>query len=154
MLSRLLPLGVNVRFEDRIYRLGDTIDLALELSPRRDIEIREGSVELVCEENWTEVTTVMVRRRPTRLGPHGGGRVVLVPPEPKQVSKKRRATYIHSRTVFLREGHLQSGLSNLYSVGLSIGPELPPHASQATTSWRLVTTVDVVGARVGKHARA
>ena len=47
MLSRLLPLGVNVRFENRIYKLGDTIDLALELSPRRDIEIREGSVELV-----------------------------------------------------------------------------------------------------------
>jgi hypothetical protein len=87
-------LGVNVRFEDRIYKLGDTIDLALELSPRRDIEIREGSVELVCEENWTEVTTVLVRPKATTLGPPGTGRVVFAPPQSKQVSKKdERPTY-------------------------------------------------------------
>ncbi len=50
MSSRLFPLGVKVSFEDRVYGLGETINLALELSPKRDMQAREGRVDLVCEE--------------------------------------------------------------------------------------------------------
>ena len=56
MLSRLLPLGIEVRFEEHPYRLGETINPALGLNPRREIEVREARVDLVCEEEWTEVS--------------------------------------------------------------------------------------------------
>ncbi len=55
MLSRLFPLEVKVSFEDRGYGLGETINLTVELSPRRDMEVREGHVDLLCEEHWTGV---------------------------------------------------------------------------------------------------
>jgi len=50
MVTRLFPLNVKVSFEDRPYKLGETISLTMELSPKRDMEIREGRVDLVCEE--------------------------------------------------------------------------------------------------------
>ena len=73
MLSRLFPLGVKISFEDRVYRLADTINLTVELTPRRSIQVREGRVDLVCEEVWREVYTVMT---PVRRGhaPNYGGR--------------------------------------------------------------------------------
>ena len=46
MVSRLRPLEVNMVFEDRSYKLGDVIDIDLELSARRDVVIREGRVDL------------------------------------------------------------------------------------------------------------
>ncbi len=56
--------------------------------------------------------------------------------------------YLHSSVVFLQEAQLHSGATARYSAGLVIGNEPPPHAEKATsTSWRLVTTVDVAGAR-------
>ncbi len=61
MLSRLLPLGVQVNFEDRPYKLGETVNLTLELSPRRDIEVRDGRVDLVCDMRYTEVVRVVKR---------------------------------------------------------------------------------------------
>ena len=68
MLSRLLPLGIKVNFEDRPYKLGETVNLTLELSPRREIEVREGRVDLVCGMRYTQVVTVMKRRGPLNPG--------------------------------------------------------------------------------------
>ena len=42
MISRLRPLEIELSFEDRTYRLGDSIDLEVALSPRRDCLVREG----------------------------------------------------------------------------------------------------------------
>ena len=74
MLSRLRPLGVAVIFEDRTYKLGETVDLTLELSPRRDIEVREGRVDLVCDTRDTKVVSVMIRRGPLNPGAKGRAR--------------------------------------------------------------------------------
>ena len=49
VISRLRPLGVNLDFGDQSYMLGGTIDISVELNPRRDVEVREGRVDLVCE---------------------------------------------------------------------------------------------------------
>ena len=67
MVSRLRPLDVNLVFEDRPYKLGETINLTMELTPRGDVEVREGRVDLMCEERWQEVSTVMV---PVSWGGH------------------------------------------------------------------------------------
>ena len=54
MLNRLLPLGIKVNFEDRPYKLGETVTLTLELSPRREIEVKEVV--------WTWCVTCATRR--------------------------------------------------------------------------------------------
>ena len=142
MVTRLFPLGVNFSFEDRVYRLGETINLAVELSPRRDMEVREGRVDLVCEEQWSDVGTVR----------QGGARGMMVQ---KQVVEHRRESYLHSRVVFLQEAQLRSGATARHNARLEIGTEPPPHVEKATSiSWRLVTTVDVAGARDIKARRS
>ena len=188
MLSRLLPLGIKVNFEDRPYKLGETINLTLELSPRLEIEVREGRVDLVCDMRYTQVVTVMKRRGPLNPGAkrpghgffsvprqtktsqwyreqsldvwgerwrsgdiHGaqferGRRPMLLQPELRQEARKRRAAYVHSSVVFLRDERIPSGRTNTYNARLDIQPEPPSHG-EGTVSWSLVTTVDVVRAR-------
>ena len=46
MISLIRPLGVNLVFEDRPYSLGETVNVMVEVSARRDVEVREGRVEL------------------------------------------------------------------------------------------------------------
>ena len=54
---------MKVSFEGRRYKLGEAINLTMELSPKRDMEVSEGRVDSVCEEHWTESFTVMVPDR-------------------------------------------------------------------------------------------
>ena len=154
MLSRLFPLGVKVSFEDRVYKLGETIDLTVELGPKRDMEIREGRVDLVCEERWTEVSTVMVPvSRPSRSVATRGGSLVPTPRIPKQVHQDHRETFVHSSVVFLEDTRLAPGKTGSYNARLEIEPEPPPHAREGKVRWRLVTTTDVAGARDIKARR-
>ena len=114
MVTRLFPLGVNFSFEDRSYKLGETIDLTVELSPRRDMEVREGRMDLVCEERWTDVSTEGVL-----VGGSGRGSGHLIP---KQVVRHHREPYLHSSVVFLQETQLRSGARTRYSAKLSSAP--------------------------------
>ena len=143
MVSRLFPVAIIFAFERRPYTLGETINLTVELVPRRDIEVREARVDLVCEVRYTEVTTVLVpplpSQRPrlparTSTGVH------------KRVSQTYRDVYVQGSAVFLRDERLLWGRTSTYNVGLEISAERPPRKSDSTR-WRLVTTVDVVGAR-------
>ncbi len=155
MLTRLFPLNVKVSFEDRPYKLGETINLILELIPKCDMEIREGRVDLVCEERWTEVSTVMVPvSRPSRsAAASGGSRVPPATRIPKQVHQDHRETFVHSSVVFLEDTRLASGRTGSYNARLEIQPEPPPHARAGKVRWRLVTTTDVAGARDIKARR-
>ena len=150
--SRLRPLDVKLIFEDRPYKLGETIDLTAELDARSDVEVREGRVDLVCEERWKEIYTVMVPvARP--LSSERGA--VYVPPKvPKQVTKEFRETYVHSSVVFLQDTRLDSTTRGSYRASLEIEPEIPPHAAEATVRWKLVAAIDVTRARDIKTRRA
>ncbi len=146
MLSPLFPLGVKVSFEDRVYKLGETINLTVELSPKRDMEVREGRVDLVREEVWREVFTVMI--------PVGGGYARgLAPSVPQRRTKTSREALVHSSAVFIRDTRLASGRTGSFNARLEIEPEPPPHARQGKVRWRLVTTTDVAGARDIKARR-
>ena len=57
MVYKLKPLELTLEFEDRIYELGDTIDIELSLAPNGDVDVREGRVDLVCEEVYTSAET-------------------------------------------------------------------------------------------------
>ncbi len=150
MLTRLFPLGVKVSFEDRVYKPGETINLTVELSPKRDMEVRVGRVDLVGEEHWTESFTVMVpdrraARAQARLGSTSFGTLPPAPMIPKQVTKIHRDSFVHSSVVFLENAQLRPGVAATYNARVDIESELPPRADKA--SWRLKTTLDVAGAR-------
>ena len=156
MLSRLFPLGVKVSFEDRVYKLGETIDLTVELSPKRDMEVREGRVDLVCEESYQETFTVTGNKPHAAGDPRPAGHVEAPLPsmvDTRQVTERRRESYVHSSVVFLEDTRLASGRTGSYNAKIEIEPEPPPHAGQGKVRWRLVTTTDVAGARDIKARR-
>ena len=148
MITRIRPLDLNLAFQDRPYKLGETINIKVELRARGDVLVREGRVNLVCEERYTEIYTVMVpayRVPPTtRVGTPVP---IPIPNIPKQVSKEHRETYVYSSVVFLQDTTLNSGTTGSYNARLEIQPEPPPHAENSTLKWMLVTAVDVAQAR-------
>ena len=147
--SRLRPLDLKLFFEDRPYKLGETIDITTELDARSDVEVREGRVDLVCEARWTEIYTVMVSG-----GRQPSGVYHILPKAPKQVSKKHVETYVHSSVIFLQDTRLDSTTRGSYRARLEIEPESPPHAAEATVKWMLVASIDVARGRDIKTRRA
>ena len=145
MITRLRPLDLKLDFEERQYKLGDAIDARVELHPNRDVEVREGRVDLVCEMRYSEVDTVKVPARSELLN--------ISDAEPlffhvtKRVLKEHRKTYVGSSAVFLTDARLESGTVRRYNARLEIEPQPPSHASEATIKWSLVAVVDVAHAR-------
>ena len=143
MVYKLRPLKLRLDFEDRAFRLGETVRLRIELEPGSDVEVREGRVDLVCEERWTEVYTVMTSTR------YGGGTAAVS--LPKQSSKQHRERYVHSSVVFLQDTRLQSDSPSSHDVRFQIQPEPPPHTGsqreEATVKWWLLATIDIVRGR-------
>ena len=145
MVSRLFPMGIDIAFEHRSYKLGETIYVTVNLVPRRDIRVREVRVDLVCEIRHTEVTTVQVR-------PLRSGLPAAVPTSSahKRVSETYTDAYVQGSAVFLQGGRLLSGRTSRHNVGLKIQPELPTHQSGGMR-WGLVTRAEIVG---GRHITA
>lgn len=151
MVTRLRPLDVTISFADRPYSLGDTIDIDLSLRARRDVIIREGRVDLLCQEYYKQTYTVTVTRplSPGR-GPVPG--TPMTTTETKQVNHTRNETYPHSSMVFLTDAEHRSGVTSRHRVRLVIGDEPPQHMSdptvtEAEVSWSLVAVLDVAQAR-------
>ena len=153
MVSRLRPLDVNLVFKDRTYKMGETINLTVELTPRGDVEVREGRVDLICEERWFETYTVMMHvtsPREVRLGATATG--VLATRVPKLEHKAHRETFVHSSVIFLEDMHLGSDYTGRYDASLEIQLEPVPHVG-AKVKWSLITVIDVAQARDIKKRR-
>ncbi len=154
-LSRLRPLDVKLLFDDRPYNLGETIDVTVELDSRREVEVREARVDLVCEERYVESYTVHVPAggSAAAVGEMGGMFGAGGPPHiprprvAKEVHKDNKESYIHSSEVFLTNSLLRPGAVDRHNIRLGIEPEPPPHASTATVRWTLEVVVDVARAR-------
>ena len=149
MLTRLRPLEVTMVFKDRGYKLGETIDVHLEIKARRDVVVREGRVDLICQEKYKQNLTVTVTRAPA---PGSGGAPLMTFKETKQVAHSRDETYRHSGAIFLSNVRIRSGATARHRVRLEIGPESPQHVSEPTVtrevvSWALVAAIDVAQAR-------
>ena len=152
MVTRLRPVEIEMDFEDRAYGLGKTIGLAVTLVPGRDVAVRQGRVDLVCEVRYTESFTVEV----PLPGSQGSG--YAVSSVSRQQNKKHEDTYVHSSVAFLNDTQLQSGRVQTYNSMLEISPEPPPHTGpqqeEAKVKWTLVASVDVVQGRDAKTRRA
>ena len=58
MVHRLDPLDLGLDFNDRSYRLGETIDVRVEITAKGRIAIREAGVELLCDQTFAETYTI------------------------------------------------------------------------------------------------
>ena len=145
----LQPVDVEVAFDEHTYGLGESIAATVKLIARREVEVREARLDLVCEERYAESYTVSVPSgQPTDYGSPWGQFGVYRPPKiPKKVDRDVRETYVHSSAVFLEGAMLNSGSAKQFSFDLCIKPERPPHASVGSSIWLLEVVVDVAKAR-------
>ena len=145
MVSRLRPLTIRLDFDDRAYWPGDTIDLTVTLDAGRDVDVRAGRVDLVCEVRYTESFTEDV----PLVGSQGSGYPVSSVPSAQH--KRHKDTRVHSSVAFLNDTRLASGRATTHNSRLKIDPEPPPHTGpeykDAKVKWTLVATADVVAGR-------
>jgi hypothetical protein len=143
-----------MEFTERPYRLGETIDLRLELKPRGGVEVREGRVDLVCEERYVEAYD-----RKVPVSAHSGlitgksGKSLPIAMVPKREVLSRRESFVHSSVVVLKDARLQSGVGHRANARLKIEEEPPPHARIGKVSWKLVAAVDIGGRREVTESR-
>ena len=148
VLNRFYPLDMSLAFEDRPYSLGETIRIQVELTPRRDVEVREARVDLVCEEDFVLSYTVMSPGRPSLSSHRTPGEVFVNPPMLRQrVKKEERDAYVHSNVPLLGNTNLKKDTAVQLTADLFINTQAPPRVSVARIEWRLEGVVDVVMAR-------
>ena len=158
MVFRLRPLDIKLEFDDRSYKLGDTIDVNVALEPHGDVDVREGRLDLVCEERYTETYSVMVPVKWTTT--RHAGQVSV----PKQGVKERKESYVHSSVVFLEDTRLRSGRTARHRAALRIEPVPPTHLDEAKAlvrdagsawsfKWTVVASVNVVRGRDPRSQR-
>ena len=143
MLHKIRPLAVRMSFDDRPYSLGQEINLVVEVASRGDAEVREGRVDLWCDQRYTDVFTVMV---PTsRPVPPTRGVYTHLPTlrVPKRVAEERKATYLVASAPFLENSQVASGTVAEYPVRIEIPSEPPPRSDRAQLRWRVSVTLDV-----------
>ena len=92
MFGRLRPMDVRLVFRDRLYRLGETISVVVELDARCDVVVREVRIDLVCDQSWTDVSTVMVLESAGFAGSGSTDNLKV----PRQVATEHRESYVHS----------------------------------------------------------
>lgn len=146
MLQRLLPgrlgspLRIRLDFEDRPYRLQDSIDVMVELDPRRDLEVIEGRVDLVCEQRYTmtHVRYVSIGRPPGVLRQGPPSPIT----HPKREIHEYTEEYPHSSFEFANSAPLRAKVKSQYRIRLKIDLKPPPH-TEGTLKWSLTATCEL-----------
>ena len=138
-------LDVNLVFEDRPYKLGEIINVTVEINARRDVKVREGRVYLMYDVRWTAPDTELQPVRVTRPGP--GGRTMMFSTVRVTTRKEveHRESYVLGGGRFLGHTPLDSHSSGSYNIKLEIHQDDPPYAfiKGASMRWSLVAAIDV-----------
>ena len=150
MISRLRPIDVSVSFDDRDCKLGESIDVTVQMKPNRDCHVREGRIDLMVEERWTERSTLTVDIpiiQSVSSGFGGSAQQMGTTTEIRQVVKDHKETSPNSSVVFLEAAHLSSGRRVEHRVRLEVRTDTPTRTGDAKVKWWLQTVLDVAGAR-------
>jgi hypothetical protein len=148
MVSRLRPLDLTISYDGRTYTAGESIDVTVEGSARRDCQVRQGRVDLVVEAKWTDRSTRTVEipvYQQAGTGSHvqqAGTRT-----EVKETVTNRKENTVHGRAVFLEAVDLTAGRPFRHSIQLQVPSMLSPFPGNAKVNWSLRTIVNVAGAR-------
>jgi len=119
------PVRIHVLFRERKYRLGETVEMAVEIVTRDRLRIREARATLVCEPQGQPT-------RDLRFAPEDG-------PWTGQ-------SYAHSQLAFSEDETLRAGGAQSYSVDLQIENK-PPAGGFEDARWRVVLVVETVDHR-------
>ena len=165
MVYKLKPLELSFDFEDRVYDLGDTVDVQVELTPNADVHVREARVDLICEERFARASTGIVVGVGGPAAAQGGNVFTSTDYVPASSSVgQRRESSVHSSAVFLKDTTLPSSRSSSQAIRLQIQAVPPKHLDEAidlqrdadsswTFKWRLVASVNIVRGRDPKKQR-
>ena len=110
MVSRLRPLELTVSYVDRTYASGESIEITVKGSARRDCQVAQGRVELGVDARWTDRSTRTVEipiYQRSGTGSHvqqAGTRT-----EVKETVVKRRENRVQGSAVFLEDVELTAG---------------------------------------------
>ena len=161
MVYKLKPLELSFEFEDRVYELGDTIDVQVTLTPNSNVDVRGGRVDLVCDERYIQTATTFVPdtyAQTSRAGSVTSGQT-------RDVATERKERVVHSTVSLLETGRLAGGTPSIHTGRLMIQPTPPPHFEEAralqrdaqsawTFKWTLIAIIDVVRGRNPRAQRA
>ncbi len=148
MVYRVRPMReAQVDFEDRTYKLGETIDLRVELNPRSDLDVRVVRVQLICEETYKIAESVRVSGLPSRNTDYGWDASMQTSSASGKDTKTRKRSYVHSSAEFAKSARLKAGTSQVYDVAFKIRPDPPWYTKEGTVKYRLLTVIDVVRGR-------
>jgi hypothetical protein len=161
MVYKLNPLEISLDFEDRVYDLGDAINLEVTLTPNGDSNVRVGRVDLVCEERYSQTGTTFVPD--TYASSTGAGQGTSG--STRNVGTERKERVVHSTVKFLEPGRLAGGAPSVHTARLQVQPSPPPHFEESialqkdaqnswTFEWTLIATIDVVRGRNPSVGRA
>ncbi len=161
MVYKLRTLDLKLDFAQRTYKLGDTIDVTLDVQLHTDVNVREGRVELVCDQNWAKLATTFIPDTYATATPAGG----VISGKTGQITQDRKESFVHSSVRFLDAGSLSPNAASTHTARLRIEPTPPPRLADAmaldrdansawTFKWKLVATVDVVRGRNPRRQRA
>jgi hypothetical protein len=143
---------ILLRFDDRRYKLGESIDITVEIYASRDFRLTEALIDLVHERRYIENSSMMVpdymTARVNLRSPLAGRRVLV----PKRVTQHLIDHYLHSSVTFANECHLDAGSHHSYSVRLAIQPHVPPHCGEGITKWLLKVVLRLPNGRGVIHA--
>ena len=112
---------IRMTFEDRSHKLGETIDLTVEVDPAREVRVRGGTLELILEERLSE--TKMGRQMGVggASALQGGAPIRTTDYVPmQQTLSVKSKTSVHSSIEFLGEATLTSEGPNTYRTSLRI----------------------------------
>ncbi len=156
MVFNLEPLDISLDFERKTYRLGDTINATVTLTPLGGVRIREATLNLVAQVRQTEVKAGWAMGMDGAPAP-GRYNASGVPTRGTPVQTvSMEAGY---STVFLSSASLSVGRPGRYNVALELGPRLPrvvqlskelerdANSSISIERWWLEVQVDVVRGR-------
>jgi len=159
MIYKTRPLPVTLKFEDRPYRRGQTIDVTEGFRPDRKVGIPGVKVELVLEERLTKTEKSMTVGWGGARGLHGSGHLgyFAYRPDPILPSVKTEQ-YVHSAARRAEKALLEAGETRSYRFDLRIAASDPRHLRESkaagaeghatwTFHWKVRTTVDVRMAR-------
>lgn len=152
MVSRLRPVDIAISFDDRTYQLGETIRVDVEVTPRADVTVREGHIELVCLARFTEVGR---RQQYTGIARGDTGIHVIEPYGTDQTSGSRESehTETYRGPTFIYGRDLSEGVPSKRTLRFDIPAELPENVlgygprTRAKMEWSIVVSMDVAGAR-------
>ncbi len=153
-------------FDDRPYKLGETIRLTVEMDPNGSVDVREARIDLVCQQRYSERSTVTYEKPIRQVGGAETGIIyatqVGTETVTKQVNKQHNETFVHSSIALLSSAKIDA--PRRLSVDLEAEQVPPPRAEDAkdlvkdrerswSFKWTLVLTVDVVRGRNPKKQR-